>query len=45
LSQKEIILNMLAQGFTDRQILSCVPEYTEEKVEELRRTHPSVQAS
>ena len=44
-SQKEIILNMLAQGFTDRQILSCAPEYTEEELEELRRTHPSVQAS
>jgi len=44
-SQKEIILNMLAQGFTDRQILSCVPEYTEEKLEELRRTHSSLQAS
>jgi len=44
-NQKKIILNMLAQGFTDRQILSCVPEYTEEKLEELRRTHPSLQAS
>ena len=44
-SQKKIILNMIAQGFTDRQILSCVPEYTEEKLEELRRTHSSVQAS
>ena len=45
ITQKEIILNMLAQGFTDRQILSCVPEYTEEKLEELRRTHSSLQAS
>ena len=45
IGQKKIILNMIAQGFTDRQILSCVPEYTEEKLEELRETHSSVQAS
>ncbi|MDA1675407.1 hypothetical protein [Bacillus cereus group sp. TH152-1LC] len=35
--EKEIILNMISEGFSNKQIMKLIPKLEEEKIEELRR--------
>lgn len=37
--EKQIILNMISEGLSNKQIMKFIPKVDEEKIEEIRRIH------